>query len=90
MEMNPLFLEDLAAILEADPEELHENFLLHSENWNSLSIVSAIVLIDEQFGISIEGDKLRHCATVGALCHLIKNAYDKANGNVIELQQPVP
>jgi acyl carrier protein len=72
MDINPLFMEDLAAILEADPEELREEFSLHSGNWNSLSIVSAIVLIDEQFGISIEGEKLRQCATLGALLELIQ------------------
>jgi acyl carrier protein len=78
IDINTFFMEDLAAILEADPEELHEEFSLHSENWNSLSIVSAIVLIDEQFGISIEGEKLRQCATVGALWDLIQKARDGA------------
>lgn len=79
MDMKTSFMEDLAAILEADPEELHEEFSLHSENWNSLSIVSAIVLIDEHFGISIEGEKLRQCSTLEALWGLIQAARDKGN-----------
>lgn len=70
-------MEDLAAILEADPEELNEQYPLHSDNWNSLSIVSAIVLIDEHFGISIEGEKLRQCSSLGALWGLIQAARNK-------------
>jgi acyl carrier protein len=68
------FEEDLAAILEVDPGELHDGFELHSGNWNSLAIVSAIVLIDEQFGVTIEGEKLRGCTSVGALWQLIQDA----------------
>jgi acyl carrier protein len=68
------FMEDLAAVLEVDPDELQENFELNRDNWNSLSIVSAIVLIDEQFGVAIEGDKLRECQSVGMLLNLIQAA----------------
>ena len=79
MDMDASFIEDLAAILEADPEELNEEFVLHSENWNSLSIVSAIVLIDEHFGVSIEGEKLRQCTTLGELWSLIQAARNKGS-----------
>ena len=79
MDMETSFMEDLAAILEADPEELGEDFTLHSENWNSLSIVSAFVLIDEHFGISLEGEKLRQCSNLGALWNLIQAARDKSS-----------
>ena len=71
---NPQFREDLAAILEVDLDELHEELVLDSGNWNSLSIVSAIVLIDENFGISIDGEKLRQCQSVGALWQLIQDS----------------
>lgn len=65
-------MEDLAAILEVEPTELHMDFELDRDNWNSLTIVTAIVLIDEQFGINIEGDKLRQCSSVGGLWQLIQ------------------
>jgi acyl carrier protein len=68
------FMEDLAAILEVEPAELHEGFELDRDNWNSLAIVTAIVLLDEEFGITIEGEKLRECASVGALWNLIEIA----------------
>ena len=79
MDMDASFIEDLTAILEADPEELDEEYILHSENWNSLSIVSAIVLIDEHFGVSIEGEKLRQCTTLGELWSLIQTARNKGS-----------
>jgi acyl carrier protein len=77
MDVKTPFMEDLATILEVGPEELHEGFSLHSGNWNSLSIVSAIVLIDEYYNVSIEGEKLRQCATVGSLWALIQAACSK-------------
>ena len=65
------FIEDLAAIFEVDIEELHDDFVLDKNNWNSLAIISVIVLIDEQYGITIEGDKLRECMSVDDLLQLI-------------------
>jgi acyl carrier protein len=70
------FIDDLAAILEVEVDELHGDFILNSDNWNSLAIVSAIVLIDEQYGIAIPGDKLRSCTSLGNLWNLIKEAKD--------------
>jgi acyl carrier protein len=70
------FMEDLAAILEIEPTEINMDCGLDRSNWNSLAIVAAIALIDEQFGINIEGDKLRECASVGDLWKLIQNAVE--------------
>ena len=71
-----VFMDDLAAILEIEPTELHMDYGLDRNNWNSLAIVAAIALIDEQFGINIEGDKLRACTSVGDLWQLIQNAVE--------------
>ena len=71
---NQEFIADLAAILEIEPEEVHNELVLNNDNWNSLAIVSAIVLIDEHLGIAIEGDKLRACSSVGELLSLIQDA----------------
>ena len=67
------FMEDLASILEIEPNSITMDFPFNRDNWNSLTIVSAIVLIDEHFGISIEGEKLRKCSTVGELWQLIED-----------------
>jgi acyl carrier protein len=74
-----VFLEDLAAALEVEPAELDDGFELNRDNWNSLAIVTVIVLLDEQFGVAIEGEKLRECSSIGALWNLIEAA-DQANG----------
>lgn len=73
------FMEDLAAVLEVEPAELDDGFELNRDNWDSLAIVTVIVLLDEQFGITIEGSKLRECLSVGALWNLIENGV-KAKG----------
>lgn len=71
--INQQFLEDIAAILEASPKDLDNNFPFTRDNWNSLSIVSAIVLIDEHFGLTIPGEKLRECQSFGDLINLISS-----------------
>jgi acyl carrier protein len=73
------FMEDLAAVLEVEPAELDDGFELNRDNWDSLAIVTVIVLLDEQFGIAITGDKLRECPSVGAMWNLIESAV-KAKG----------
>ena len=64
---NDSFLVELAAILEVDPGELSESFELTIDNWDSLAIVTTIVLIDEQFGVIIQGDILGECTSIGEL-----------------------
>jgi acyl carrier protein len=76
---NLQFVEDLAAVLEVEPEELQSDFAFTKDNWNSLAIVTTIVLIDEQFGVAVEGEKLRQCSTVGALWELIQSAAPTAH-----------
>ena len=73
------FMEDLAAVLEVAPAELQDGFELNRDNWDSLAIVTVIVLLDEQFSITIEGEKLRECSSIGALWNLIEDAV-KAKG----------
>ena len=75
---NQVFMEDLAAVLEVEPEELQADFPFTRDNWNSLAIVSTIVLIDEQFGVAVEGEKLRECTSVGGLLELIQAAVGTA------------
>ena len=68
-------MEDLAAVLEVELDELHPDFAFNRDNWNSLAIVSTIVLIDEQFGVAVDGEKLqgvsicRGLVTAYSLCY---------------------
>lgn len=68
------FLEDLAAILEVEPCDLNDEFPLTTDNWDSLAIVASVVLIDEQFAVSIRGETLRNCTKVGELWQAIEQA----------------
>ena len=63
-------LKSMAEILELD--EVNENLELDDDIWNSLSIVSTIALIDENFNITISGDLLNNCKTIGDLWKLIE------------------
>jgi acyl carrier protein len=66
------FLTDLAEILEVEPTELVDEYLLDGK-WNSLAIVATIALIDEQFNVIIPGDDLRGATLVKDLWQLIQN-----------------
>lgn len=66
------FLKELAEILEAEPEDLHKDFILGDDNWDSLAIIDAIALIDMHFDITIEGIVLRDCMNVGSLLNIIE------------------
>lgn len=71
-----VFLDELAAILEVEPAELMDNFVLNRDNWDSLALVATIVLIDEQFGIAVEGKNLWDCTSIGSLWQLVLVAID--------------
>lgn len=66
-------MEDLADVLEIEQNEINDDFVLGKGNWDSLAVVATISLIDEHFGITIKGDDLRNCPTVGALWQLIQD-----------------
>jgi acyl carrier protein len=70
--INQEFIEDFAVIMEVEPNEIQGNLALTNDNWNSLAIISTIVLIDEYLGITIDGDKLKACSSVGELWSLIQ------------------
>ncbi len=46
-----IFLEEFAEILELEKEDLHDDFLLSEDTWDSLTIISTIAVIDEQYDI---------------------------------------
>ncbi|MEB3349993.1 MAG: acyl carrier protein [Cyanobacteriota bacterium] len=68
------FLSGLAEILEVAPEAVGPDLELTADNWDSLAIVSTIGLIDECFGGTVPGARLRACTTVAALLELAQEA----------------
>ena len=43
------------------------------EEWDSLAIISVIALIDSQFNITVNSEKLKSCVTVGDIIDIIKD-----------------
>lgn len=66
------FLIELAELLEIDSMVLREDYQLEENaNWDSLALISVIVMIDEHFQQSVSNDVLRKCKVVGDLLKLI-------------------
>lgn len=68
------FLLSLDKLIEAKPGTLTgaEN-LQGIDNWNSLTFIGFIALVDEQFGITLPPDKIAKSKTVDDLIALLGN-----------------
>ncbi len=66
------FLQELASLFSVDREQLTEDFRLDpNTNWDSLTIISMMALMDDHFEIEVTGDQLRGCSTIGDVLKLI-------------------
>ena len=65
------FMDDLAYILEVDTSELSEDLELNEDNWDSMSIVGAIAIIDEHFNVTVDALILGDCTSVADVVKLI-------------------
>ena len=70
-----VFMRELAGLLAAEPP-LASDFALSDENWDSMAVIAAIALIDNQFGVTVPGDRLKSCTTVGQLACLVRQALE--------------
>jgi acyl carrier protein len=70
------FLEGIADIMEVDVKAVTSAFELHSGTaaWDSLAIVSVIALVDDCFGVMLEGKNLTDCKTVADIEKLVEDA----------------
>lgn len=70
------FLEGMAEIFEVDAADMSSDFDLHGAEaaWDSLAIVSTIALVDECFGVMLDGQSLTKCAKVADIEALIQAA----------------
>lgn len=69
------FCEKLAEILEVD-EVKPENVLSGFEQWDSLSVLSVIVMADSDYGVTIYAKDIMKLATVEDLFLFIQNKQD--------------
>ncbi len=67
------FFEGMAEILEVNVESISPSFDLHSTetSWDSLAIVSTIALVDDCFGVMLDGKSLGECKTIADIENLI-------------------
>jgi acyl carrier protein len=65
------FLEGLAEILEIPAADVTPALDLTTQAWDSLAVVSAIALIDEHYGVTVDGAALAKCGTVKEVQELV-------------------
>lgn len=65
------FLTEIAKLLEVNQSDLHADFKLKQcANWDSLTVVSVIALLDTLFGINISIKKIETIETIKQLLAL--------------------
>lgn len=68
-----IFLKQMKGILEVEDRELSmEDEFKSFEEWDSLAYLSAIAMIDEEYGVTLKGDDLRSAVTIGDLFNTVK------------------
>ena len=73
--MNELY-DKLAEILEED--EINRNQVLQEfEEWDSLTVLSIIVMLDSNYNITMAAEDLRALETIGALEDSIRSHVEK-------------
>ncbi len=72
------FYDELAEILELEPDQIRPDLRLDETPWDSLAVVSTIALIDEVYDIAVSADALNRCETVGDIEKLV--AREKGEG----------
>lgn len=66
------FCSRLADALELDPQEVEiKTDLTALEEYDSLSVLAIIALIDEEFSVALTGDQLGQITTVASLIDLV-------------------
>ncbi len=70
------FLQNFAASLSADTPpslSLDITFAEIEPYWDSLAVVMCLEMIDAEYGVSLTGDEVRTCTSLGELYRLIES-----------------
>ena len=70
---NKNFITEFADVFEVDPSAINPEFSLIDNNWDSLAIISTIALLDEHFGVIVDGKKLASCTKASDIAALFAN-----------------
>ena len=66
------FLKEIEEIIEADENTLDGSEVLEGlDGWDSLAVMGFIAMVDDNFQITIEVDKIAECETVNDLVDLL-------------------
>lgn len=75
------FYEELAEILELEPDQITPDLRLDDTPWDSLAVVSTIALIDELYDVAVRADALNSCETVGDIEKLVAKQTGESAGD---------
>ena len=65
------FLKNMAAVLEV--ETVQETDALKSfAQWDSLSVLSTIAMIDSSYGVNLHASEVQAATTIGCLWHAVQ------------------
>jgi len=68
----PAFFAEVAEILEVDPAGLKgTDKLAEVGTWDSLAVISFVAMVDREFDIIIEGERLHDAKTLDDLAALV-------------------
>jgi acyl carrier protein len=70
--MDTKFKEMLADVLEINASDINDSYILDVEgNWDSIAVLTTMSLIDDAYGIEIDGDDVALCESAIELYELI-------------------
>ena len=71
------FFEGLSEIFEIDLDKVQPDLSFDEVDWDSVAIISTIALVDEVYGVFLDGDILSNCKNVRDIMDLIKKKTGK-------------
>jgi acyl carrier protein len=67
------FFAKIEEILDSEPGSVSaESVVQDQDGWDSVAALSLIAVIDESYGVSLEGTEIIRCPTVGDLFALVQ------------------
>ncbi|MDE5645746.1 MAG: acyl carrier protein [Muribaculaceae bacterium] len=74
MELQEFIANFAAQMDETDPSEITASTAFHDlEEWSSLSALSIIAMVDEEYDVTLRGDDMKNAVTVEDLFNTVKS-----------------
>ena len=71
------FFEGLSEIFEIDLDKVQPDLSFDDVDWDSVAIISTIALVDEVYGVFLDGDILSNCKRTGYNGSLLRKRLEK-------------